>query len=73
MKRFLPAPRLMPALSKYIQDFIPQLERILDGIENKIPEKGPTAQQIREELLNDPDFKDAIYRYIKNREGRENA
>ena len=30
-------------------------------------------EQIREELLNDPDFLDSVYRYIKRREERNNG
>jgi hypothetical protein len=32
-----------------------------------------THDEIREELLNDPDFLDSRYRYIKRREERENG
>ena len=46
-------------------------EKELDRIEGKIPGKAPSAQETKEALLNDPEFKDAMYRYIKNREAKE--
>lgn len=57
----------------WLHRFVPRLEEELRAIRNLIPGKAPTHDEIREELLNDPDFKDAMYRHIKQREERENG
>ena len=57
----------------WLHRFVPRLERELDELRKLIPGKTPTHDEIWEELLNDPDFKDAMYRYIKQREERENG
>lgn len=68
--RFDPLPREGGILG-WLKRFVPKLEEELRRIEKKIPGKAPTAQEISEELLNDPMFKDAIYRYVKDREGKK--
>lgn len=73
MKRFSPAPWLPELVVGFLARFVPKLEEELDRLEEKIPGKAPTHDEIREALLNDPDFKDAMYRYIKQREERENG
>lgn len=70
MKVFDPLPR-EGGIIGWLHRFVPKLEKELTRIEGKIPGKGPTAAQIQEELLSTPEFKDAIYRYIKDREARE--
>ena len=73
MKKFLPVPSLLGSVVDYLRAFVPDVERELVRIEKKIPDKAPTTEEIRDALLNDPAFKDAIYQHIKNREGKENA
>ena len=51
---------------------VPRLEQELEQLRKLIPGKAPSKDQIREELLNDPDFLDSLYRYIKRREERKN-
>lgn len=69
MKIFDPLPR-EGGIIGWLHRFVPKLENELNGIK-KIPGKAPTVQEIREQLLNDSMFKDAIYRYTKDREARE--
>lgn len=52
----------------WLHRFVPRLEQELRAIRNQIPGKAPGHEEVREALLNDPDFKDAMYRYIKQRE-----
>lgn len=73
MKRFQPAPTTLSGLLGYIQRFIPGLERELDKLAKKIPEAGPAMEEILAAVQESPEVKDAIYRYIKDREARENA
>lgn len=68
--RFDPLPREGGILG-WLKRFVPKLETELRRIEKMIPGKALSAQEIRESLLNDPDFKDSIYRYVKYREGKE--
>lgn len=68
--RFDPLPREGGILG-WLKRFVPKLEGELRRIERLIPGKAPTAEEIRETLLNDPAFKDAIYRYVKDREAKE--
>lgn len=70
MKIFDPLPREGSVIG-WLHRFVQKLEKELDRIEGKIPGKAPSAQETKEALLNDPEFKDAIYRYIKNREAKE--
>lgn len=70
MNRFDPLPG-QGSIRDWLKQFIRMLESELARIEKKIPGRAPTAQETREALLNDPVFKDAIYRYIKHREARE--
>lgn len=72
MIRFTP-PKLtaLAEVISYLHRFIPELGREIKRIENKIPAAAPGIQEVTDKLLDDPDFKDAIYRYIKDREARE--
>ena len=70
MKIFDPLPR-EGGIIGWLLRFVPKLEKELDGIEKKIPDKAPSAQEIGAALLDDPEFKDAMYRFIKNREAKE--
>ena len=70
MKIFDPLPR-EGSIIGWLHRFVPKLEKELDGIREKIPGKTPSAQETGAALLDDPEFKDALYRYIKNREARE--
>lgn len=70
MKIFDPLPR-EGGIIGWLHRFVPKLERELDEIRGKIPGEAPSAQKTKEALLNDPEFKDAMYRYIKDREARE--
>ena len=70
MKTFDPLPR-EGGIIGWLHRFVPKLERELDEIRKKIPDKAPSAQETGAALLNDPEFKDAMYRYIKNREAKE--
>lgn len=70
MKIFDPLPR-EGGIIGWLHRFVPKLEKELGRIEEKIPGKAPSAQETKEALLNDPEFKDAIYRYIRNREAKE--
>ena len=70
MRIFEPLPREGGILG-WLRRFVPKLEKELDRIEEKIPGKAPSARETREALLNDPEFKDAMYHYIKNREAKE--
>lgn len=72
MKIFDPLPRENGIIG-WLHRFVPQLEEELLTIRRLIPGKAPTHQETREALLNDPDFKDAMYRYIKRREERESG
>ena len=71
-KIFDPLPREGGILG-WLRRFVPRLEEELEKLRNLIPGKAPSKDQIREELLNDPDFLDPLYRYIKRREERENG
>lgn len=71
MKIFDPLPRENGIIG-WLHRFVPRLERELEEIRALIPGKGPEKEQTREELLNDPDFLDSVYRYIKRREERDN-
>ena len=70
MKIFDPLPR-EGGIIGWLNRFVPKLEKELGRIEEKIPGKAPSTQETRAALLDDPEFKDAMYRYIKNREARE--
>ena len=70
MKIFDPLPRAGGIIG-WLHRFVPKLEKELTRIEEKIPDKAPSAQETRAALLNDPEFKDALYRYIKTREEKE--
>ena len=70
MKFFDPLPR-EGGITGWLHRFVPRLEKELGRIEEKIPGKAPSAQETKEALLNDPEFKDAMYRYIRNREAKE--
>ncbi len=72
MKIFDPLPR-EGGIIGWLHRFVPRLERELEELRSKIPGKAPSKDQIREELLNDADFLDPLYRYIKRREERENG
>ena len=72
MKSFDPLPREGGILG-WLRRFVPRLEEELEKLRNLIPGKAPSKYQIREELLNDPDFLDPLYRYINRREERENG
>ena len=71
MRYFKPAPGSLGELLAYILDFVPRADRELQRIEEKIPDSAPTVRETGEQLLNDPDFLDSVYRYIKQREERE--
>lgn len=70
MKTFDPLPR-EGGIIGWLHRFVPKLEKELDRIEKKIPDKAPSTQETRAALLDDSEFKDAMYRYIKDREARE--
>lgn len=70
MKIFDPLPREGGILG-WLHRFVPRLEKELGRIEREIPGKAPSAQETGAALLNDPEFKDALYRYIKTREAKE--
>lgn len=72
MKIFEPIPR-EGGIIVWLHRFVPRLERELEELRKLIPGKAPNKDQIREELLNDPDFLDSLYRYIKRREERNNG
>lgn len=72
MKIFDPLPRESGVIG-WLHRFVPRLERELDELRKLIPGNAPSKEQIREELLNDPDFLDSLYRYIKRREERNNG
>lgn len=55
---------------KYLQKFAPMVGRELGQIEGAIP-KPLTLEEILVTVKEDPEVKDAIYRYIKDREARE--
>lgn len=69
---FDPLPRESGIIG-WLHRFVPRLEEELEKLRKLIPGKPPTHDEIREELMNDPDFKDAMYRYFKQREERENG
>ena len=71
MKIFDPLPR-EGGIIGWLHRFVPRLEEELEQLRKLIPGKAPSKDQIREELLNDPDFLDSLYRYIKRREERKN-
>lgn len=71
MKIFEPIPR-DGGIREWLKRFVPRLEEELRVIRERIPGKAPTHDEIREALLNDPDFLDSLYRFIKRREEREN-
>lgn len=71
-KIFDPLPR-EGGIPGWLHRFVPRLERELEELRKMIPGKAPSKDQIREDLLNDPDFLDSLYRYIKRREERENG
>ena len=69
---FDPLPR-EGGILEWLHRFVPRLEEELEQLRKLIPGKAPSKDQIREELLNDPDFLDSLYRYIKRREERNNG
>ena len=71
-KIFDPIPR-EGGIREWLKRFVPRLEDEIRTIRKRIPDKVPVHDEIREELLNDPDFLDSLYRYIKRREERENG
>ena len=72
MKIFDPLPR-EGGIIGWLHRFVPRLEEELEKLRKLIPGKAPTHDEIREALLNDSDFLDPLYRYIKRREERENG
>lgn len=70
MKIFDPLPR-EGGIIGWLHRFVPNLEKELGRIEKKIPGGAPSVQETKKALLNDPEFKDSMYRYIKNREAKE--
>jgi hypothetical protein len=57
----------------WLRRFVPRLEEELEKLRKLIPGKTPTHDEIREALLNDPEFMGAVYAYIKRREERNNG
>ena len=55
----------------YLQRFVPMVGRELETIKKSIPAKGPSAAEITAALLENPEFKDAICRYVREREAKE--
>lgn len=70
-KIFDPLPKAEGIIG-WLHRFVPRLEKELEELRELIPGKAPSKDQTREELLNDPDFLDSLYRYIKRREERKN-
>lgn len=71
-KIFDPLPR-EGGIIGWLRRFVPRLELELEELRQLIPGKAPTKDQIREELLNDPEFMGAIYACCKRRKERENG
>lgn len=55
----------------YLQQFVPRVGRELERIEKKIPGKGASMEEILAAVRDSAEVKDAIYRYIKEREASE--
>lgn len=71
MKRFLPAPRILGGVVNYLQHLVSRLEEELDRLEHKIPSKVPAMEEILAAVREDPETKDALYRYFKERMAKE--
>lgn len=72
MSRFKPPEMTgLKDVIKYLQRFVPMVGRELENIKKSIPAKGPTVAEIIAAAAESPELKDAIYRYIKDREARE--
>lgn len=56
---------------EYLRQFAPMVGRELETIKKSIPAKGPTTAEIVAAAAESPELKDAIYRYIKDREAKE--
>lgn len=56
---------------EYLRRLVPMVGRELETIKKSIPAKGPTTAEIVAAAAESPELKDAIYRYIKDREARE--
>lgn len=72
MKTFDPLPG-EGSIREWLKRFVPKLERELRRLDRKTPAKALSAEEIRKALLDDPDFKDSIYRYIMERQAKEEA
>ena len=55
----------------FLYKFLPELGRELKHIEDKIPDKGMSKEEVLAAVRDSAEVKDALYRYIKDREGRE--
>lgn len=56
---------------KFLRRLVPQLEQELNRIEKRISEEAPGMEKILTAIQESPEVKDALYRYIKEREAKE--
>lgn len=72
MKRFRPpALRSMGEVIAFLKEFGPFVGREIRRVENKIPSAAPGMEEILAAVRDNAEVKDAIYRYIKEREAKE--
>ena len=74
MKKFIP-PQVatLSGVIAWLQEFAPRVGREIRRVEGKIPEPGPTMEQILEAVRDSAEVKDAFYRYIRDRQKKEEA
>lgn len=74
MKQFTP-PTLttLSGVIGWAQRFVPQVGREIRRVEDKIPAPGPTMEEILAAVRDSSEVKDALYRYIREREKKEEA
>lgn len=73
MKRFRPPPGTVVELVSYIRDFVLRVDREFDRTRKEIPKQWPGIDEVLKAVRDDTETKDAIYRYIKEREAKENV
>ena len=64
MRIFEPLPREGGILG-WLRRFVPKLEEELEALRSAASGKHPTEAEIREQLLNDPQFWSAVKGYIE--------